>query len=113
MRNGLQRGDEIRARATVDGRSIQALLKRLSAEVKQRSGGADAISKIDDGQAEQLELGRTVKLQLFLTPVNNVIPIPATALYGTDSVYVLRDQRMQRIQIQRAGEYQDPQGRPW
>ena len=113
VRYALQHGEAIHARTTVDGRTITALLKRLSAEVKQNSGGADAIFEIADGQAEQLELGRTVELHLSLTPVENVIPIPATALYGTDSVYVLREQRMHRLSIQRAGEYRDPQGRPW
>jgi len=113
VRDELQRGSLLQARATVDGHSIQAVLKRLSAEVKQRSGGADAIFEINDGQSEQLELGRTVELHLSLSPLDNVIAIPATAIYGTDSIYVLREQRMHRLTVQRTGQYRDPRGRIW
>ncbi len=111
VRDELRNGKEIPARGTVDERPIEAVLKRLSAEVKKGSGGADAIFEINHSQSEQLELGRTVKLHLSLTPAEDVIPIPATALYGTNYVYLLREQRMHRQQIQRLGEYRDPQGR--
>jgi len=113
VRNALSQGRVIEARSTVDNRSIFAVLKRLSAEVKQGSGGADAIFEIKEGQAQNLELGRTVELHLSLTPIDNVIAIPVTALYGTNTIYVLRDNRMHGVRVQRVGEYRDPQGRLW
>jgi len=64
VRNELHNGHYIQALARVDGALIRATLRRLSAEVKRGSGGADALFELTRSDAEKLELGRTIELEL-------------------------------------------------
>jgi hypothetical protein len=48
-----------------------------------------------------------VNLRLSLPRQENSIPVPFEALYGTDRVYRVVDQRLQGLQVERLGELRD------
>ena len=114
VRDALGRGDALRARATVDGREIRAVLERLTARVERGSGGADGLFRVVEGNT-WLQLGRTVSLTLDLPPVRDAVAVPHEALYGTNRVFVVGDDglRMESVRVERLGETRpaDAEGR--
>ena len=55
--------------------------------------------------APGLRPGDLVPLVVFRPPLDHVIAVPYSALYGNDSLYVMTDeQRMHRLQVERVGQ---------
>lgn len=103
VRQQLQQGKPLEAKARVDGELVQLTLHRLSGEVRQDSGGIDGLFRIENNLAP-LPLGTFVELQLELAEQENVIEVPFSALYGMDRVYRIDDGHLQSIAIHRVGE---------
>lgn len=99
----LSEGQTINAHASLANRLLQFKLARLSGEVASDSGGIDGLFKLmtDD---QSLAIGTFIELTLTLTEQDNVIAIPYDALYGLDSVYLVKDGYLQHIKITRIGE---------
>lgn len=110
LRSGLNAGHPASATAMVDTASVQARLDRLSARIEPGRAGADALFSVDKSVANTLELGRTVQLAVSLPAVDDVVPVPAEALYGVDQIYLLDDSRMRAIKVQRIGDFVDARG---
>ena len=110
LRESLDAGKPVQARATVDSETVVALLDRLGARVERGRGGADAFFTLNASARSRLELGRTLELRVALPALDNVIAIPAEALYGTNRVYVVVEGRMQGIKVERLGEVRDDVG---
>jgi multidrug efflux pump subunit AcrA (membrane-fusion protein) len=110
LRNALNDGHPALASAMVDDARVRARLDRLSARIERGHAGADALFSVDRDVANTLELGRTVQLSVSLPAVDDVVPIPAEALYGVDQIYLLIDSRMQAITVQRIGDFVDADG---
>ena len=88
----------------IDGREIKGHLISLGAEVRQGSGGIEALFLIDSGW-DWLQKGRVMQLRLTLPKQSNVMPVPFEALYGSDKVYVIDDhQRLKPVIVERLGE---------
>ncbi|TNF99276.1 MAG: HlyD family efflux transporter periplasmic adaptor subunit, partial [Gammaproteobacteria bacterium] len=100
----LQQDHQILANAVVDGVQIEAKLTRLAAEVSSISGGVDALFIVTGG-ASALQLGRSLQLFLQLPPVEPVVAIPVTALYGSSQVYKIVNDRMKAVSVKRLGDY--------
>jgi len=94
----------LRASSTLNKQTIALQLDRTSGQVNNNSGGIDGLFRIEQG-AQFLRLGQFVTLSLQLPIQKNVIALPYEALYGTDRVYKFTEQRMQRIAVERIGEY--------
>ena len=109
VRDALDRGEPLGARAVVDGQEVRAALHRLTARVDRGSGGADGLFRVTRGNA-WLQLGRTVELVLDLPPVHDAVAAPREALYGADRVYVLDGERMKGIEVERLGETRSDDG---
>ena len=103
VRAALDRGERLTARALVDGEEVHAVLHRLTARVDRGSGGADGLFRVTQGSA-WLQLGRTVKIVLGLSAVQDAVAVPREALYGTDRVFVLDGERMKSVGVERIGE---------
>ena len=103
VRDALERGETLGARAVVDGQEVGAVLHRLTARVDRGSGGADGLFRVTEGNA-WLQLGRTVEFIMDLPPVDDAIAVSREALYGTDRVFVLDGERMQSVEVERLGE---------
>ena len=103
LRRILAVGEEVRGEGRADGQSVQVVLERLSGQVEQGSGGIDGLFKVTAG-SDDLALGQFVDLAVELTPIPGVAVLPATALYGMNRIYLLRDGRMTGLDITVAGE---------
>lgn len=109
LARALSSGQSLLASSTSLGEAVNFRLDRLAGEINQGSGGIDALFKAVE-QEPPLRLGQFLDLRLQLPPLENVIAIPYEALYGTDRVYKLAENRMHSVSVQRVGEYQDAEG---
>lgn len=105
LRTSLANNEPSAAKATIGKSTVNARLDRLSARIERGRAGADALFSVDNSTAHNLELGRTVQLFVSLPAIDQVVPVPAEALYGVDRVYLLEDGRMRSITVRRMGEF--------
>ncbi len=103
VRQSLLQNRPLTASTQVDGIGVEAILDRISGEVRAGSGGADALFKIRDG-SPWLPLGRTVELLVTLPPVTDAVALPLEALYGTNRIYLFDDGQMKGVDVERLGE---------
>lgn len=104
VRKALAEGKPLSVAGKVDGNEVTGHLISLGAEVRQGSGGVEALFLIDSGWG-WLQKGRVMQLRLTLPNQSNVIPVPFEALYGSDKVYVIDDeQRLRPVIVERVGE---------
>lgn len=110
VRQMLQQGKNLQAKAEVDGQQMRLSLNRLSGEVREDSGGIDGLFRIENNMAP-LPLGTFVELQLQLAEQENVIEVPFSALYGMDRVYRIDEGQLQSVAIERVGEVERDAGK--
>jgi multidrug efflux pump subunit AcrA (membrane-fusion protein) len=103
LRRVLATGGEVRGSGRSDGQTVSVVLERLAGQVQQGSGGIDGLFKVTAGR-DTLALGQFVDLSLKLAPVSDVAVLPATALYGMNRIYLLRDGRMAGVDVSVVGE---------
>ena len=60
-----------------------------------------------------MELGRTLAVLLTLPAETNVLALPATAVYGANSAYKIEAGRLERVQLERVGEYRNGEWGTW
>jgi multidrug efflux pump subunit AcrA (membrane-fusion protein) len=109
VRDALTDGETLDARALVDGRPLRARLDRFTAEVERGGGGADAYFRVVEG-GKDLPLGRTVELIVDLPAVPVSVALPYEAVYGTDRIYRLENDRMRAVRVERVGEQRGVDG---
>jgi HlyD family secretion protein len=102
---GLANSQVTTARTRRGNSTVRAHLDRISPRVDRGRAGADALFSVHQDSTSHLELGRTVQLLVSLPEVDNVVPIPAEALYGVNQIYLLIDSRMHAITVQRSGDH--------
>lgn len=103
LAQALNDGQEVSATAQYGDRKIHAVLSRLSGEVRRGAGGLDGLFRIT-GTDAWLQIGSTMEVLLTLPIEENVIALPISALYGTDRVYKLNEDRMRVATVVRVGE---------
>ncbi len=86
------------ARANIDGVWVDLALERLSGEVESGRGGVDGIFKVKTANS-QLALGRVVELELDLPAQRGVYLIPIQALHDNKRIYIVKDGRMQTVNV--------------
>ena len=86
-------------------RPIEATLIRLGGDVDRQSGGITAVFRLD--ARHRLPLGRSLKINLQLPQVDNSFVVPNTALYGTQTIYKIVENRLQAVSVKRLGDYVD------
>ena len=109
VRDSLDRGLELNGRARVDGRRIEVRLDRLTGRVSRGAGGTDALFRVTSG-GERLSLDQSVELSLRLPALADSVALPYEALYGLDRIYLLENDRMHGVQVDRLGEMQAGNG---
>ncbi len=108
----LQEDAAISAVIEVDGLQIDGELLRVSGQTTLGSGGVDSFIGIKPGQGlAGLRLGSTVSVSLELPAEPDVIAVPGEAIYGSDRLYKLEDNRMRMIEVERVGEREYSDGR--
>lgn len=107
IRESLQEGAAIGASIEADDRQLPGQLLRVSGQTSAGSGGVDSFISVAGGVnpgMTGLRLGSTVRVLLQLPEQNNVIAVPAEAIYGNDRLYKLNGDRMLMVDIERVGE---------
>jgi multidrug efflux pump subunit AcrA (membrane-fusion protein) len=103
VRQSLLQNRPLAASTRVDGIWVEAVLDRISGEVRAGSGGTDALFKIRE-DSPWLPLGRTVELVVKLPPVGDAVALPPEALYGSNRIYVFDNGQMKGVDVERLGE---------
>lgn len=106
---GLARGEAMTALVQIGEQSIAGELVRISGQTREASGGVDSFLRFKT-PPRGLRLGSTVRVLLELPPQEDVIALPAEALYGRNQLYKLVDNRMQMVEVERVGERVQPIG---
>ncbi|MFP4244651.1 MAG: efflux RND transporter periplasmic adaptor subunit [Ectothiorhodospira sp.] len=109
VRAALEAGEEPTATGHVDGQEFALFLEDLAGESPGGSSGVEGILRVQ-GPADDLPLGRFITVELALPEQPDVVPLPFEALHGMDRVYRVEDGRMRGVNVQRVGEWIDPNG---
>ncbi len=105
IRQNLQQGKEVHAKAVLDDKTLDFVLTRLSGETREDSGGVDGLFTLK-GNSHLLTLGTFLELSLELTSEQDVVEIPFNALYGLNRVYRIKEGYLEAVRIERIGEHQ-------
>jgi len=109
VRDAVAAGATLAASGELDGRPLQAVLQRLAGEVGQGGGiaGLFRVQQPDDG----VRPGRFVRLTLTLPPREDLLALPAQALYGLDRIYLIdAEQRLRAQPVKHVGDLRSPDG---
>ncbi len=88
--------------AAIDGDRVPARLAGFGGRAERGQGGVEALFRLGtDGDAPVL--GRFGTLTLELPPQPGTFVLPYEALYDTDRVYRVRDERMEAVPVERLG----------
>lgn len=105
LQAALQPDRTVNAIATVFNQPVSLSLERLSARANDRTAGVNAYFK---APAESpLILGKSVDVTLTLPPLEGVYSAPLSALYGDNTLFLIRDERLQAVKIDRLGRYSE------
>lgn len=106
VRDGLLQGVLI-ASTILEGRTLPLKLKRLAGDAADARGGIDGLFEFTGG-VPSAALGRPITITLTLPARENLLALPATALYGLNRLYLIdNDNRLQRTPATIVGEAMD------
>jgi multidrug efflux pump subunit AcrA (membrane-fusion protein) len=108
LREALGNGQPLIAQAELEGRKLHFEMTGLAGDIRPGNGGLDVFFRVD--LSAELALGLVLPLSLELPPVADVIAVPLHAVYDNTRLYRIVDNRLQALDIQRVGEYQDAGG---
>lgn len=103
LNQSIGNGAPVQATATIDGRELLFVLDRLSANIKVGQSGIDVFFRSDAREA--LDIGRVVSLSVNLPLEENVISMPVHALYENQTIYRIREQRLEAVNYETVGDY--------
>lgn len=107
IQQAISNGTTQAARITLPGINLQLELVRLAGEAE--PSGVDAYFQAGESSS-RLRLGDLLPLSFSLPVENNVIAIPYQAIYGNSRLYLLRDSRLQGVDVESVGQYSDEDG---
>lgn len=105
----LDRGISLPARIQLRNREITASLTRLTGEVTRGHSSIEGLFVVSDSAG--LELGRSVGVVVRLPAVAGSVMVPVNALYGHDKIFVVVNERLKGVTVERLGEVRDEKGR--
>jgi len=109
IQQNLISGESLTGTATIGQHQIAISLERLSGEGQ--ASGVDAIFSVlsDESQpiaGSALRIGSIAVVNLQRSAQPDLIKVPYQAMYGTDRLYKIVDQRLQSVKVKSIGEYQ-------
>jgi len=100
LRLALTAGERLTAHGEYAGRSVTAVLERLSGEADAR--GVDALLRL--GPGAEVPLGAFVDLLLERPVAAGTVALPFAALHGGDRVFRVSEGRLRGVPVERVGE---------
>lgn len=104
LRDALNNQTSLQAESRDIEMPIQAQLVRLSGQIGDKDASLDAMFSIQSKQ-DFLTLGQRVVLAVQLPAVDRSFTLPLSALYGTDTIYQINNNRLKSVKIRRLGDY--------
>jgi len=98
----LAKHTNIHAQTTSYGNTSQLKLERLSGQANRGTGGIDALFiqvQTSEDLYAGLILNSTLKIQVKLPPLENVVTLPLSAIYGSNRIYRIEEGRLQSIDV--------------
>lgn len=108
LRKSMDHGQPVMASAKVAGEKLGFALQGMAGNVKAGQSGIDVFFRVEPDAV--MALGAVINLNLVLPPELNVVPVPVHAVYDNNRVYRIENSRLQAVDIERVGEYLDPDG---
>jgi len=108
IQQSISKGMTPLARITMPGINLQLELVRLAGEAE--PSGVDAYFRAGRSSS-QLRLGALLPLRLDLPAENDVIAVPYQAIYGNSRLYLLKDNRLQGVDVESVGQYSGDDGK--
>jgi RND family efflux transporter MFP subunit len=109
VRDALADGARLSVSGELDGRPLQAVLQGLAGEVGQ-GGGVAGLFRLQDPD-DGVRPGRFVRLTLTLPARDDLLALPAQALYGMDRIYLIdQQQRLRAHGVRHVGDLRLPDG---
>lgn len=105
-----QQHNQLKAQGEIDGQTFALELVRVAGQVEQGRAGMDGLFKVTSSQVKGLALGRTIKMRLNLSAQNQVYSLPLQALYRSNTVYKVVDDRLQAATVDRIGTFAKEDG---
>lgn len=102
VQQSLAKGQVLKGIASNGGRQVPISLERLSGEAQ--TSGVDAIFKIKE-KTTGFRIGSIVVVRLQREAQNDLFIVPYQAMYGTDRLYKILDNRLQAVKVNSVGEY--------
>lgn len=103
LNQAMRQTHPVHASALVDGRKLDFLLDRLSGDVKAGQSGIDVFFRSNGSEA--LDIGRVLSMTVDLPIEQDVLSMPAYALYENQTVYRIDEQRLQAVRYETVGDY--------
>lgn len=88
----------------VDGRELEAELDRLGGRSPENSGGVEALFRIRGEAPSDLALDRFAEVTVEMPERPGLVAVPYSALYDHDRLFVVREGRLVRLEVERAGQ---------
>ena len=113
LRTAIAQGQQLQGIIKQNSETLNVTLSRLAGNISESKGGVDAFFAIENND-NPLAIGLAVELHVQLPAIDNSVALPATALYGQNTIYqITADNRLQAITINRLGETLSAQGESW
>ena len=106
VQQALGRGQALEARLARRGDSRSFALLRLAGAAE--ATGIDAYFAVEPGM--QMRPGELLPLELYLPPVDDVIPLPYQAIYGNSRIYRVVEERLQALDVTSIGQTRSADG---
>ena len=93
----LENGRQLQALGETLGARFPLQLSRLAGQAE--AGGIDALFSLVGEEGAQLRVGVPVTVQLSLPSKSRAVAVPYSALYGSNRLYRILDNRLQAVQV--------------
>jgi multidrug efflux pump subunit AcrA (membrane-fusion protein) len=107
IKSALNNGTDIFAEALSYGEKTKLKLQRLSGQANLKTGGIDAIFtpvvQAHTSAQHDLVLSSSLRIQVDLPALANVITLPLSAIYGTNRVYRIEEGRLHSVNVEILG----------
>lgn len=106
IQQNLIEGMKLTGSASTGGHQVKVILDRLSGEGQ--ASGIDAIFSIndlDEKSSYHLRIGSIVVLNIQRSAQKNLIKVPYQAMYGTNRLYKIIENRLELVNVKTIGEY--------
>lgn len=87
------------------GKPFKAVIQRSGSEIQTASGGVELYAQLTEtGSDTRLRPGAFVRVELPGRQYENIVRVPERALYGGDTVYVMKDGRSRAVTVEVAAK---------